>query len=52
MLHKSNYFTFIILLDAQEEENKEKLREAAKKELDDWYKNYDEQISKTKNTNR
>jgi len=38
--------------DAEEEESKDKLRDAAKKELDDWYKNYDEQISKTRNTNR
>jgi len=38
--------------DAEEEESKDKLKDAAKKELDDWYKNYDEQISKTRNTNR
>merc|ERR1712150_275772 len=28
------------------------LREQAKKELDDWYKHYEEQLNKTKVTNR
>ncbi|KAK9876634.1 hypothetical protein WA026_014013 [Henosepilachna vigintioctopunctata] len=38
--------------DAEEERKKEELREIAKKELADWYKNHEETISKTKAANR
>eukprot|EP00088_Acartia_fossae_P063330 TRINITY_DN7708_c0_g1_i1.p1 TRINITY_DN7708_c0_g1~~TRINITY_DN7708_c0_g1_i1.p1 ORF type:complete len:218 (+),score=72.05 TRINITY_DN7708_c0_g1_i1:56-709(+) len=38
--------------DAEEEKKKEELREQAKKELEDWYKHYEEQLEKTKETNR
>lgn len=48
-------FTFYminIFADAEEEKKKEEWREAAKKELEDWYKHHLESISKTKATNR
>ncbi|XP_062607600.1 clathrin light chain A-like [Saccostrea cucullata] len=38
--------------DAEEAQKKEEWRESAKKELDDWYKHHNEQIQKTKETNR
>ncbi|XP_064480666.1 clathrin light chain-like [Ornithodoros turicata] len=38
--------------DAEEEEKKSELRAGAKKELDDWYARYNEQIEKSKQTNR
>ncbi|XP_011311388.1 clathrin light chain isoform X2 [Fopius arisanus] len=38
--------------DAEEETKKEEWREAAKKELDEWYKHHAEATSKTKATNR
>ncbi|XP_043502089.1 clathrin light chain isoform X1 [Polistes fuscatus] len=38
--------------DAEEEKKKEEWREAAKKELEEWYKHHAEAISKTKTTNR
>ncbi|XP_021924461.1 clathrin light chain isoform X3 [Zootermopsis nevadensis] len=38
--------------DANEEKRKEELREGAKKELDEWYRHHEEQISKTKTANR
>ncbi|XP_022310309.1 clathrin light chain B-like isoform X1 [Crassostrea virginica] len=38
--------------DAEEAQKKEAWREAAKKELDDWYKHHNDQVSKTKETNR
>jgi len=38
--------------DAEENVKKDELRETAKKELDDWYKHYAEQIQKTKTQNR
>lgn len=40
------------VLDAEEEKKKEKWREAAKKELEEWYKHHAEAINKTKTTNR
>lgn len=38
--------------DREEEKKKEELREIAKKELEDWYKNHEEIIAKTKAANR
>ncbi|KZC10099.1 Clathrin light chain [Dufourea novaeangliae] len=38
--------------DAEEEKKKEEWREAARKELEEWYKHHAEAISKTKTTNR
>eukprot|EP00088_Acartia_fossae_P018995 TRINITY_DN2101_c0_g1_i3.p1 TRINITY_DN2101_c0_g1~~TRINITY_DN2101_c0_g1_i3.p1 ORF type:complete len:268 (+),score=91.23 TRINITY_DN2101_c0_g1_i3:65-805(+) len=38
--------------DEAEEKNKEDLRKQAAKELEDWYKRYEEQLQKTKETNR
>lgn len=38
--------------DAEEEKKKEEWREAAKKELEEWYKHHAEAINKTKTTNR
>ncbi|CAK9804762.1 Clathrin light chain [Anthophora plagiata] len=38
--------------DAEEEKKKEEWREAASKELEEWYKHHAEAISKTKTTNR
>ncbi|KAL3266555.1 hypothetical protein HHI36_010722 [Cryptolaemus montrouzieri] len=38
--------------DAEEEKKKQELREIAKKELEDWYKNHEETIAKTKAANR
>jgi len=38
--------------DQNEEKNKEELKKQAKKELEDWYKRYEEQLQKTKDTNR
>lgn len=51
------YFLRIILtrwklLDAEEEKKREEWREAAKKELEEWYKHHAEAINKTKTTNR
>jgi len=41
-----------IFLDTEEEKKKEEWREAAKKELEEWYKHHAEAINKTKTTNR
>ncbi|XP_018299976.1 clathrin light chain isoform X2 [Mycetomoellerius zeteki] len=38
--------------DTEEEKKKEEWREAAKKELEEWYKHHAEAINKTKTTNR
>jgi len=38
--------------DVEEEKKKEELKEGAKKELDDWYALYKEQIEKSKQNNR
>jgi len=38
--------------DEAEEKSKEELKLQARKELDDWYKHYNEQLEKTKVTNR
>jgi len=38
--------------DENEEKKLNELREQAKQELNDWYKHYDEQLEKTKETNR
>lgn len=38
--------------DAEEDKKKEELRETARKELDDWYARYKEQIEKAKLNNR
>lgn len=43
---------YAIYLDAEEEKKKEEWREAARKELEEWYKHHAEAISKTKTTNR
>lgn len=42
----------IFCTDAEEETKKEEWRQIAKKELEDWYKHHEEQISKTKAANR
>lgn len=61
LLAKFHYMTFVILifnycyiiyLDAEEEKKKEEWKEAARKELEEWYKHHAEAISKTKTTNR
>ncbi|CAG7733078.1 unnamed protein product [Allacma fusca] len=38
--------------DDEEENKKAELREAAKKELEDWYKTHEEQVAKNRNANR
>ncbi|XP_057651542.1 clathrin light chain isoform X1 [Diorhabda carinulata] len=38
--------------DKEEERKKQELREIAKKELEDWYRNHEEAIAKTKAANR
>lgn len=38
--------------DIAEEENKTELREKARKELEDWYKQHEEQVAKTRQANR
>ncbi|XP_077291659.1 clathrin light chain [Arctopsyche grandis] len=38
--------------DAEEELRKQEMKEVAKKELEEWYANHEEQISKTKAANR
>ena len=38
--------------DIDEEQKKKEWREAAKKELDDWYKNRQEQLSRTHENNK
>ncbi|CAF4853642.1 unnamed protein product [Pieris macdunnoughi] len=38
--------------DAEEEMKKQEMLKVAKKELEDWYKTHEEQISKTKAANR
>jgi len=42
----------LTLKDEEEEVKKEELKEAARKELEEWYKNHDEQVAKNRNTNR
>lgn len=39
-------------VDANEEKKKAEMREAAKKELEEWYKHHEELIAKTKADNR
>lgn len=41
-----------IFADSEEETKREEWKEAAKKELEEWYKHHAETISKTKATNR
>lgn len=43
---------FFVFLDAAEEVSKEELREKAKKELEEWYKQHEEQVAKTRQANR
>jgi acetoin utilization deacetylase AcuC-like enzyme len=38
--------------DEEEENKKAELREAAKQELEDWYKTHEEQVAKNRNANR
>lgn len=38
--------------DVEEEKKREELKLQAKKELEDWYKQHEETITKTKSTNR
>jgi len=38
--------------DSEEKKKVAEWREIAKKELDDWYKHHDEQLTKTKENNR
>lgn len=40
------------MIDLEEEKKKSELREQAKLELEEWYKHHEEQIKKTKSTNR
>lgn len=42
----------LFVLDDAEERQIEELKQAAHKELDDWYKHREEQLEKTKSTNR
>ncbi|XP_018025978.1 clathrin light chain isoform X2 [Hyalella azteca] len=42
----------LVMKDEAEEEAKEALREKAKQELADWYKQHDEQVAKTRQANR
>ena len=44
--------TRIQVKDAEEEVKKKELREAAKRELEEWYKNRQEQLAKTKENNK
>lgn len=39
-------------LDKAEEQSKSDLMERAKKELEDWYKQHEEQVAKTRQANR
>lgn len=41
-----------ISLDLNEEKKKEEWREAAKRELEEWYRHHEELIAKTKAANR
>lgn len=43
---------FVFILDDEEEQKKLELREVAKKELEEWYRNHKEAIAKTKAANR
>lgn len=38
--------------DEEEEKKKTEMREAAKKELEEWYKSHEDQVAKNRNTNR
>lgn len=38
--------------DAEEETKREELKVQAKKELEDWYRQHEETITKTKSSNR
>lgn len=40
------------IIDREEEKKKQEWREIAKKELEEWYKNHEEAIAKTKAANR
>ena len=42
----------VFIADEEEAKRKEEWKNIAKKELDDWYKHHDEQLSKTKENNR
>lgn len=52
ILRISYIILFTNFLDAEEEKKREEWREAAKKELEEWYKHHAETINKTKTTNR
>jgi hypothetical protein len=39
-------------VDVEEEKKKLELRDIARKELEDWYRNHEEAIAKTKAANR
>lgn len=43
---------FWFIADANEEKKKEEWREAAKKELEEWYRHHEDLIAKTKAANR
>ncbi|CAH0560866.1 unnamed protein product [Brassicogethes aeneus] len=49
LIHLKNMY---FILDKEEEKKKLELREVAKKELEDWYKNHADTIEKTKAANR
>jgi len=51
-LWREEHQTKLVEKDAAEESAKEALREKAKQELVDWYKQHDEQTSKTRHANR
>lgn len=50
VLSKLEYCFFLI--DKEEEKKKQEWREIAKKELEEWYRNHEEAIAKTKAANR
>lgn len=45
-------FIWLICVDKEEEKKKLEWREIAKKELEEWYRNHEEAIAKTKAANR
>lgn len=50
------FFSYLNLIlyhaDREEEKKKQEWREIAKKELEEWYRNHEEAIAKTKAANR
>lgn len=50
MIHP--FLTNVLIVDKEEEKKKLELREIAKNELEEWYRNHEEAIAKTKAANR